>query len=390
MAWLILFFLGVIAAAIKDGLLLARLRWRLQAVLTLSTLLLSAYAGSQMDRLTSAQALQLLSTPWFWLPALLLHACLGLWLWRQQTRRPGLAFPAAVLVSPATWVALSGASWCILQMASLPAGWLAGLLTGAAWMAVTFTVTFVVHRLRIPPSRSREAAIAFQLLGLAFIPGRDLSWNQQYLHDLLYVLSNAFLIPTLLGALLAFLYGCWLTLRFAQDWRQHRANETALAGLRCDPPPLTAFLGLSLQGEWRDFQLMLVRRPAQWLLEKALLDLELRLTARSDRLGIVAKIGPIIGLIGTLIPLQPALAGLARGDLQAMGANLQIGFSTTVLGLLVGALCHAVSTAYRHWSEQLLIDMHFLLDYWAQHGDLHAGPLPDLEVQIVPTRFDHP
>ncbi len=41
--------------------------------------------------------------------------------------------------------------------------------------------------------------------------------------------------------------------------------------------------------------------------------------------------------MGTLIPLSPALEGLANGDVATLTDNLRLAFSITVLGLLVGA-----------------------------------------------------
>ena len=50
-----------------------------------------------------------------------------------------------------------------------------------------------------------------------------------------------------------------------------------------------------------------------------------------------------LGLMGTLIPLSPALEGLADGDVATLADNLRVAFSITVLGLLVGALAFAIS-----------------------------------------------
>ena len=50
-----------------------------------------------------------------------------------------------------------------------------------------------------------------------------------------------------------------------------------------------------------------------------------------------AKLGPITGLVGTLIPMGPALKGLADGNIQQLAGQMQIAFTTTVIGLIVGA-----------------------------------------------------
>lgn len=51
-----------------------------------------------------------------------------------------------------------------------------------------------------------------------------------------------------------------------------------------------------------------------------------------------AKIGPVLGLIGTLIAMSPALVGLSTGDITGMAYNMQVVFATTVVGLVISAI----------------------------------------------------
>jgi biopolymer transport protein ExbB/TolQ len=76
---------------------------------------------------------------------------------------------------------------------------------------------------------------------------------------------------------------------------------------------------------------------------KRLADYEYRHLRRLERTRILVRFGPALGLMGTLIPLSPALAGLAHGNVSALSSNLQVAFSVTVTGLLVGALAFSVS-----------------------------------------------
>jgi biopolymer transport protein ExbB/TolQ len=100
-------------------------------------------------------------------------------------------------------------------------------------------------------------------------------------------------------------------------------------------------------------------------------------------------VGPMLGLVGTLIPLQPALAGLAKGDMQAMASNLQIGFTTTVLGLLVGGACYAVSVVMRGWYQQDLADMSFLLALWLPEENGAPGTRDSGESsRLTPVRLE--
>lgn len=64
---------------------------------------------------------------------------------------------------------------------------------------------------------------------------------------------------------------------------------------------------------------------------------------RLERTRILVRMGPALGLMGTLIPLSPALAGLADGDVATLTENLRVAFSVTVAGLMVGAIAFAIA-----------------------------------------------
>jgi hypothetical protein len=85
------------------------------------------------------------------------------------------------------------------------------------------------------------------------------------------------------------------------------------------------------------------------LVEKLASDAEIVWRDEVERIGALARRGPALGLMGTLIPLGPALVGLAAGNLQMMSENLVIAFATTVIGLLVGTLAGAAVATKRRW-----------------------------------------
>lgn len=53
---------------------------------------------------------------------------------------------------------------------------------------------------------------------------------------------------------------------------------------------------------------------------------------------LLAKMGPVLGLVGTLIAMSPALVGLSTGDIGGMAYNMQVVFATTVVGLVISAI----------------------------------------------------
>jgi biopolymer transport protein ExbB/TolQ len=85
------------------------------------------------------------------------------------------------------------------------------------------------------------------------------------------------------------------------------------------------------------------RSGAEVRIAKRLAEYDYRSLRRLERTRILVRMGPALGLMGTLIPLSPALAGLAAGDVATLTDNLRVAFSVTVTGLLVGAVAFAIS-----------------------------------------------
>ncbi len=64
---------------------------------------------------------------------------------------------------------------------------------------------------------------------------------------------------------------------------------------------------------------------------------------------LLTKLGPIMGLLGTLISMSPALVGLSTGDISGMAYNMQVVFATTVVGLLISAVGLTAQQLKQRW-----------------------------------------
>ena len=84
---------------------------------------------------------------------------------------------------------------------------------------------------------------------------------------------------------------------------------------------------------------------------------ETRLIKKTNKTDILVRVGPSLGLLGTLIPLGPGLAALGTGDIATLAESLTIAFDTTVTGLTVGALAFLISKYKKQWYESELIDV---------------------------------
>lgn len=97
-------------------------------------------------------------------------------------------------------------------------------------------------------------------------------------------------------------------------------------------------------------------------IENTLQEYEIEVSRLLDKTRVLIRIGPMLGLMGTLIPMGPALLALSKGDLAQMANSLIIAFGTTVAGLVVGALAYVVSIARERWYAEDTKDMAYLAE----------------------------
>ena len=199
----------------------------------------------------------------------------------------------------------------------------------------------------------------------------------------LYLLSTGLLVPVIVLLLVLFVrslalagstYGAWLSrLRFRAALRPlldrvDRGDVEAVlrdADLPPEPRWTAAIERLAAHG----------RSAAQR--EKVLADFEAGCEADLAPARTMARLGPMLGLMGTLIPMGPALVGLAAGDVAAMAENLQVAFSTTVVGLFVGGVGFAVQQAKQRWHNEALADLEFVSGLLGERTSAHDPGGPD-------------
>jgi biopolymer transport protein ExbB/TolQ len=75
---------------------------------------------------------------------------------------------------------------------------------------------------------------------------------------------------------------------------------------------------------------------------------------------ILTKMGPVLGLIGTLIAMSPALVGLSTGDISGMAYNMQVVFATTVIGLVISATGLVTLQAKQRWYAQDIYNLEYV------------------------------
>lgn len=97
-------------------------------------------------------------------------------------------------------------------------------------------------------------------------------------------------------------------------------------------------------------------------IERLLQEYEAEAGRKLGNTRLLIRIGPMLGLMGTLIPLGPALLGLTAGNLEQLANNLVIAFTSTVVGLLIGAVALTVASVRQRWYSQDLDDMEYMAE----------------------------
>jgi biopolymer transport protein ExbB/TolQ len=197
-------------------------------------------------------------------------------------------------------------------------------------------------------------------------------------HDInqaIFHVANALKVPVLLLALLALAIIIFELGSYVIELRRRRrrrfdalsaAAEQARAAILADDRPraVAAIDGVprsEAMARTADFIVEHARTPGgEHQLNKALADFDFDAQRRLARTRILVRAGPALGLMGTLIPLSPALTGLANGNTAALSENLRVAFSVTVVGLLVGAIAFAVSLSRDRLYGQDLSDLEYL------------------------------
>lgn len=89
---------------------------------------------------------------------------------------------------------------------------------------------------------------------------------------------------------------------------------------------------------------------------------------------LLVKVGPSLGLLGTLIPMGTSLASLATGNLEAMAGQMVVAFTTTIIGLSTGTLAYVIAAVRQGWVTESIREQRFLAErIAAELGDAIAA-----------------
>lgn len=185
------------------------------------------------------------------------------------------------------------------------------------------------------------------------------------LYQILNLISTALLIPTIIILILMFVkvlfhIGSFFGI-YADRTRFRKKVQPALKEIENGNSQIEfkpqkrhiwgKYLGQMLEIDWEEIKA-----------EKKLTEIQLEYKKQLEPIKILMRSGPMLGLMGTLIPMGPALAGLASGDISSMALNMQLAFSTTVLGIFIGLSAFILHEIQKRWANEDYSELEYLYE----------------------------
>lgn len=165
------------------------------------------------------------------------------------------------------------------------------------------------------------------------------------IENLLYEVSNALYLPVIAGCALLLCYvPVQLGMALFDAWQRRRGYF-----------PRREHFALRLNQLRQQY-----RNAPQQLeieVERQLQAEELALSRHLDRIRFVIKVGPALGLMGTLIPMGISLAALAEGNIPKMAGSMVTAFTATVAGLGSGVLAYLIALPKERWVREDVREM---------------------------------
>ena len=181
------------------------------------------------------------------------------------------------------------------------------------------------------------------------------------LKTFVFLLSSILLYPVLIFLALAALYAVWAVGRVLGEWFA-RSKTGVFDPLRDDA---SSFAFPSAVRRYRDMLLAAHDRDeaaTAYLMRQAVEERRRTL----DRFRLLIRLAPALGLLGTLIPMGTALAGVGQGEIQVVSGELVVAFTTTVVGLAAGSTAFLLYLVKRRWVAEDICMIEFITEKLAQ------------------------
>ena len=184
--------------------------------------------------------------------------------------------------------------------------------------------------------------------------------------EILFIVSNGLMIPVILLLLYFLVKAIWILLGlYGQIKVQREISSTLKALVRDYSEEYIKDTQIKLQATGESIVSEYLKRIIEHkhdsrYCEHELADFQVEVQNNLAKYRMLVKFGPMLGLMGTLIPMGPALVGLGLGDISSMAYNMQVAFATTVIGMLVSGIGLCALQLNQRYYAGYLNDLEFL------------------------------
>ncbi len=204
-----------------------------------------------------------------------------------------------------------------------------------------------------------------------------------YLPDILHDIAQALLGPTMVIIILMLLVSLVLLgqiiAEFFTERRHYKQNIAQIINQinDADYGNITRIVAESALLRFQKAALIMVSRnmglPEEALLSMAstqLENVEGRYKRRVAVTDTISKIAPMLGLMGTLIPLGPGIVAMGQGNIATLSSSLLVAFDATVCGLVVAVFSLVLSKIRTLWYAKYTNTLESLMNCIIEQADL--------------------
>jgi biopolymer transport protein ExbB/TolQ len=200
--------------------------------------------------------------------------------------------------------------------------------------------------------------------------------GSEILSNLLYLITQSLLIPVIIVLLFFIVYavlslGSFLTEKFSKSKFNVDKTEALIRAISKSSSPEEMKKRVSDSELPADQKKVLIKiisnhdigsKSRRALATKLIEEEELQFSNVTQRTDILVRLGPTMGLMGTLIPLGPGLAALGAGDINTLAQALTVAFNTTITGLAAGSIGFVISKYRKKWYSDDLSILEAIVD----------------------------
>ena len=200
----------------------------------------------------------------------------------------------------------------------------------------------------------------------------------ELISKMLFGIANSLLIPDIILLIVFFIRALILLGSTYNQFMVRRRNSRRLAMAIKDLQPrgiddLRSLLPEKHESLFTEYLADILAHPAsEAYTDYVITQYETEVAKDVNLSRLLTKLGPVLGLIGTLISMSPALVGLSTGDISGMAYNMQVVFSATVVGLVISAVGLFTQQLTTRWYAKDVNNLDFVSRIYAESHEKEA------------------